>query len=716
MHDQPIFNEHHDSPINIAKQQSRTHASSTSTSAAAAAAHSSSHHHRTSSSTSPAKYHTPIIVTSGNERNQKGESTAQTMSTSTASSHNYENYHDVSADQNHPMNYYHRPFGMRGASSGNSSSNHQQHPLDDQHISPAKYDASNSHLGHGNHHHHHHGHGHPNNTVYATPNFARSTDANANASSSDSSRMMPPATHSGNKYGVPNSTGSGRSNMSHPSQHGNHHIAPRQPSASYHDPHSSHASHLLHHPHGPPSASFHAPPSSHHHPHANYGAPPSHAPHSHDPHHHHHHPAHAHGPPSQHQHQQYPLGISPYHGAPGSSHPQQFGPGGVPPPHGSHGQFPSPYYNNFQMPNNRKRKKNDKPPGTKRQAKTAKRKKMYSDYVGVTYNKTHAKYQSCITHYRKQHYLGRYKLACDAARSYDQAAVLLKGDSWKINFDSNEEYNTAREKEITEMIAKKKKDIAEDEEETNAFDEATFRRTLVVTFSSQETLKDKLGLNETARAPPPSHMQQHNMYVPPPSHMHHGGYNRPYSHPANPYHGHPMGMNQTYGYAPPNSAEAPYSIMKPKAPVSGPVHTQPPQSHGMNSASKMTSMGPTAQGKLDPITPSPNAPALVSNDTPAHSMMMSPNMNFMGTSPSANSILGNSMGTPLSVLGSSVVKIKRESSTPKDLEHVSANMFASPDAIKGQNKSSMQNKPAHSEAVSALLEMSSTEKAPKPVQ
>ena len=31
------------------------------------------------------------------------------------------------------------------------------------------------------------------------------------------------------------------------------------------------------------------------------------------------------------------------------------------------------------------------------------------------YNKTHAKYQACITHYRKQHYLGRYKLAVDAA-------------------------------------------------------------------------------------------------------------------------------------------------------------------------------------------------------------------------------------------------------------------------------------------------------------
>lgn len=61
-----------------------------------------------------------------------------------------------------------------------------------------------------------------------------------------------------------------------------------------------------------------------------------------------------------------------------------------------------------------------------------KKKKMYSDFVGVTYNKTHSKYQACITHYRKQHYLGRYKLAVDAALAYDESARLLKGSSWKV--------------------------------------------------------------------------------------------------------------------------------------------------------------------------------------------------------------------------------------------------------------------------------------------
>jgi len=73
---------------------------------------------------------------------------------------------------------------------------------------------------------------------------------------------------------------------------------------------------------------------------------------------------------------------------------------------------------------------------------------MYSDYVGVTYNKTHAKYQACITHYRKQHYLGRYKLAVDAALAYDQSARLLKGPSWKVNFPREQDYEAAKAAEL----------------------------------------------------------------------------------------------------------------------------------------------------------------------------------------------------------------------------------------------------------------------------
>ena len=76
-----------------------------------------------------------------------------------------------------------------------------------------------------------------------------------------------------------------------------------------------------------------------------------------------------------------------------------------------------------------------------------KRKKMYSDYIGVTFNKTHNKFQACITHYRKQHYLGRYKLAADAAKAYDDNARKLKGIHWKVNFQTQKSYFDARARE-----------------------------------------------------------------------------------------------------------------------------------------------------------------------------------------------------------------------------------------------------------------------------
>lgn len=79
------------------------------------------------------------------------------------------------------------------------------------------------------------------------------------------------------------------------------------------------------------------------------------------------------------------------------------------------------------------------------------KKKMYSDFVGVTYNKTHAKYQACITHYRKQHYLGRYKLAVDAALAYDESARLLKGSSWKVNFPTRQAYEDAKVREFESL-------------------------------------------------------------------------------------------------------------------------------------------------------------------------------------------------------------------------------------------------------------------------
>jgi len=94
------------------------------------------------------------------------------------------------------------------------------------------------------------------------------------------------------------------------------------------------------------------------------------------------------------------------------------------------------------------------PPPYQASKSVRRKKKMYSDFVGVTYNKTHAKYQACITHYRKQHYLGRYKLAVDAALAYDESARLLKGTSWKVNFPTMQAYDEAKLKEL-ESIGKK---------------------------------------------------------------------------------------------------------------------------------------------------------------------------------------------------------------------------------------------------------------------
>ncbi len=102
----------------------------------------------------------------------------------------------------------------------------------------------------------------------------------------------------------------------------------------------------------------------------------------------------------------------------------------------------------------------DEKQSKKGSSKNQRRKKMYSDYVGVTYNKTHAKFQACITHYRKQHYLGRYKLAVDAARAYDKSAKLLKGESWKINFKTDEDYEIAKAREI-EMIERSRMECLE---------------------------------------------------------------------------------------------------------------------------------------------------------------------------------------------------------------------------------------------------------------
>lgn len=131
----------------------------------------------------------------------------------------------------------------------------------------------------------------------------------------------------------------------------------------------------------------------------------------------------------------------------------------------------------------------------------AKKKKMYSDWVGVTFNRTHKKYQACITHFRKQHYLGRYMLAVDAAKAYDMAAKELKGPGWKVNFDDEDEYLTAKELEMQKHF--KQKDANTEE------DKASIRRMYDVVHPTVLELRDKLGINVPPMYSAPVHLPPH---------------------------------------------------------------------------------------------------------------------------------------------------------------------------------------------------------------
>ena len=90
--------------------------------------------------------------------------------------------------------------------------------------------------------------------------------------------------------------------------------------------------------------------------------------------------------------------------------------------------------------------------------------RQYSPYTGVTYNKSHRRFQSCITDKKRQHFLGRFLTSSEGARAYDVAAKRLKGSGWKLNFLTDLEYTTAYNAEIeaiksntTEVISTSRK-------------------------------------------------------------------------------------------------------------------------------------------------------------------------------------------------------------------------------------------------------------------
>mmetsp|Transcript_10075 Transcript_10075/g.15196 ORF Transcript_10075/g.15196 Transcript_10075/m.15196 type:complete len:691 (+) Transcript_10075:29-2101(+) len=472
--------------------------------------------------------------------------------------------------------------------------------------------------------------------VYATPVFPRGGSGHPAESSSHSSHGH----HSGSQHSSSARGGEGSSRQHH----------------GYYDPHSM----PYGHGHPPPSAPHmygHGHPRD---PYARHGHPHGHG----------HGPAH-HPPPYGMHGRGHPPPGAPYYSPYDYSH-------GPPPP------VSQPEYHNANQMPEKKRRKMDNSGKPKKSAKPPRRKKMYSDYVGVTYNKTHAKFQACITHYRKQHYLGRYKLAVDAAKAYDQSAKLLKGDGWKINFQSEKEYEMAKEKEFSGVVAKR---------QASGLDSYSLRKTYEATFPTTEVLREKLGLNAQkppAGAPaqaPRSAAPAASVSVPVPTqqlqpqqqhpHPHHGPYSQMVSHPTH---------SQQHMRAPP--AMPPSSSYKKEPHAQHQTHH-----HHFDNTSTMTSVprAPSHSNLNAAVTPSPHGQNLTkSTNSGTGSMLMNePLMSpgfIMGNSPSADSILGT--GTPFSMPGStlkigmsSTIKAQRPmdgAPHSNDLDMVAGNIFSSP--------------------------------------
>jgi len=505
--------------------------------------------------------------------------------------------------------------------------------------------------------------------MYATPNFPR-------GGANDQGRHPGPV-HSGD-HPHPNAT------APHHGSHSkyNQSSAPPPPAPPHHHGHSQGQG-----PHSHQMGGYYDPNNQHHGQHGVNAYPPP-------PHHHH---AHAPYPPRQEGHYppppppSYNMGVSPY--GPPPPYP------GYPPSYGQPvpGQGPNQAHGNPHYPPNmgyppnynsdatKKRKK----PETKRKApKAPKRKKMYSDFVGVTYNKTHAKFQACITHYRKQYYLGRYKLASDAAKAYDQSAKMLKGEGWKINFSSNEEYMTAREKEM-KIVEEKKLD--------EGGDNTALRKAYAVVFPTEVALREKLGLAAIGSLSknPKSFVEQQQQQT---------GLHPAPANTAAPMQQQRMGGASSYIVHPP---QGPYTNQVPSTMMQHPQNYGPPapSPNAAAGASANTGGPPSLHGhgrgnihqshsqSTLAVTPSPNVQAHVhthalnaKSSTLMNEPLMSPGFG-LGTdgSPSAMSILG---GTPFSMPGStmknsSVMKAPQDSSmnhhSQRDLDPVSSNIFKSPD-------------------------------------
>ena len=83
-----------------------------------------------------------------------------------------------------------------------------------------------------------------------------------------------------------------------------------------------------------------------------------------------------------------------------------------------------------------------------------------ADYIGVTYSRARNQWQARVCILQKQQYCGRYRLAADAARAYDDTIKQL-GLERESNFRNDAEYQRARMEEVKmhEEAAQRQKEM-----------------------------------------------------------------------------------------------------------------------------------------------------------------------------------------------------------------------------------------------------------------
>lgn len=127
------------------------------------------------------------------------------------------------------------------------------------------------------------------------------------------------------------------------------------------------------------------------------------------------------------------------------------------------------------------------------QSQIVKRKKSMRKYIGVTYVKRTMEYKSQI--YRAPGVicsLGHFKLQVDAAKAYDKAAVLLKREGCKLNFQNFSEYMALRDQEIQDLYTETYSPI-----QRESIPIVSFRKSFAPNFMTTFALKTKFGLHRS---------------------------------------------------------------------------------------------------------------------------------------------------------------------------------------------------------------------------